>query len=213
MNGKIIRVVIVDDHEVVREGIKSLLRDCGNIEVVGEISSIENAYQTISSLKPDVVLLDIRLGKADGLTLAKRIKINYQEAIKIIILSSYDDESYVNRSIRSHVDGYLLKSTSSDYLTEALENVMKGERVISPEIGNILFKTNQGDQSVGKLPLDEQDIKILELLAEGKNIAKIAETLSYSERTTKRKISAIVSSLDVKNRTEAVSKAIRLGLF
>lgn len=207
-----IRVIIVDDHEVVREGIKGLLRTSEHIEIIEDICSIDNAYQTINTLKPNVVLLDIRLGKADGLPLAKKIKIDHQEAIKVIILSSYDDESYVNRALRSHVDGYLLKTTSSDYLIEAIEKVMEGDLVTSPEIGSVLFKISQNREFSEKVPLDEQDIKILELLAEGKSVAEIAQSLNYSERTTKRKISTIVTSLRVKNRTEAVSKAIRMGL-
>lgn len=205
-----IGIVVVDDHAVVREGIKALVASRPDIEVKGEAEGARGVEDLVARIRPQVVLLDIRLGKADGLALARRLKENGRSDLKVIVLTSYSEPELVRRAMRCGVDGYLLKNTSAEHLLSAIDGVLRGETFVSPEIGAALFG---GDSPTPETSLSDEDVRVLELLSEGLSVAEVAAELSYSERTVKRRISAVVESLGAKNRTEAVSSAIRMGLF
>lgn len=209
------RVLIVDDHPVVRQGLRSLLSQYPHIQIVGEAEDTATALEFIMEIQPDIVLLDIRLEKQSGLVLAQQLQRMGSKS-RIILLTSYEDKAYVLKAAQAGVHGYLLKSSSPEVLIETIQAIQAGERRLSPEMGGkVLEQLEIWGQiyAQSEVGLSEQELQLLQMLAEGASTQEISETLYLSERTVKRKIQDILSKLGATNRTQAVAEAFKRGLL
>jgi NarL family two-component system response regulator LiaR len=210
-----IRVLIVDDHPVVRHGLKNMLNSVKDIEVVGEAETSEQALEQVSQLLPDVVLLDIRMPGASGLRVVQSLQRAHPKT-KIIILTSYDNDEHLFEALRAGAHGYLLKSVAHEKLTGAIRSVHSGERLLSPDlVGRVLeeFQSLAQQRVSEEHRLERDEVQILRLIAAGHTNRDIAEELYWSEVTVKRKVADIFAKLDVGSRTEAVAKALKKGII
>ena len=203
-------VLIVDDHPVVRTGIKSLLSNYEHLTVAGEAASAAEAVQAYRDLRPDVVLLDIRLGDGSGLTVLDEL-LDLDPEARILMLSSFDDEEYVTRSLRTGAAGYVLKVDSDEMLVNAIETVAAGGRVLGAQMAHWL--TEKLDGAAERERFDEVDRELLGALAEGASNPEIAARLFISDSTVKRRLRSLFTRLGVSRRPEAVAEAVRRGLI
>lgn len=210
-----IRVMLVDDHPVVRRGLHSLLSQYPNIQVVGESDGGSEVFQSVTSLQPDVILLDIRLNDRSGLDLARQLGRSHPNS-HIIILTSYDDETYLLQAAQACVRGYLLKSASAEILADTIRAVHAGEYRLSPSLaGKALAQLEVVNRNLiwSGSGLSEQEFQLLKLIAEGARVQDIAQTLYLSERSVKRKTQEILEKLGATNRAQAVAEAFKRGLL
>ena len=208
-----IRVFLVDDHLVVREGLRSLLSSFPDMQVVGEADNSLVVPTRVQATQPDVLLLDIRLGNGGGIEVARQLRRD-QPAVKIIILTTYDNTEYVEQALAADVHGYLLKSASHQQLAQAIRAVHRGERLLSPPlVSQVLeeFGRLARAQSRQASGLSDQELQVLREIANGATTREIAERMFWSEVTVKRKIQDIIEKLGVVNRAQAIAEAIRHG--
>jgi DNA-binding NarL/FixJ family response regulator len=211
------RVLIVDDHPVVRTGIKSLLSNYSHLLVAGEAGTVADAITAYRELAPDVVLLDIRLGVDSGLEVLDEL-LDLDPSARVLMLSSFDDEEYLTRSLRAGASGYVLKGDSHEMLVNAIEAVAAGGRVLGPQMAHWLVEKldrDAGHDSARATPeesFDPVDREVLAALAEGASNSEIASRLFISDSTVKRRIRVIFDRLGVNRRAEAVAEAVRRGL-
>ncbi|MBI4770495.1 MAG: response regulator transcription factor [Chloroflexi bacterium] len=195
-----IRVLLADDHPVVRQGLHSLLSNYEDIEVIGEVEQGSDVVACVRSLRPDVVLLDIRLPGVDGIAVTRQLRRENPDT-KIIILTTYDDDEYLIGALSAGAHAYLIKSASRETLTASIRAVAAGERLLTPRLTSKVLRHF------------EQLAQVLTYMAEGWSNEAIAEQMYWSEVTVKRKVHDILARLAVSNRTQAVAKAIRTGLI
>ena len=213
--GKIIRVLIVDDHPVVRQGLQSLLSNFPDILVIGEADCCEGGLEQAALLQPDVVLLDIRMPGASGIEVTRQLRRQNPTA-EILILTAYEDDEYLVQALHAGAHGYLLKSASHENLAEAIRDAHGGRRVLSPSLVDRVLRQfdEPGTQREASTPaLSESELEILRLLSQGATNREIGDVLSYSEATAKRKVGEILSKLGVQNRAQAVAEAMKRGLM
>jgi DNA-binding NarL/FixJ family response regulator len=210
-----IRVLICDDHPIVRQGVRSVLTNHLDIQVVGEAENASTLFAIIDSLKPDVVLVDIRMPGQSGIDVTQRLKRDYHD-IKVIILSTYDDDEFLFGALRAGADGYLLKSASQDVLADSIRQVGHGERLLSPTLVSKVmreFRDLAKDKARGESGLTDQEVEVLRMIASGATNKEIAEKLFWSEVTVKRKVQDILEKMGVANRAQAVAEAGKRGLL
>lgn len=215
MSTKGTSVFIVDDHPVVRQGLRSLLSQHLDIQVVGEAEDVLAALELVAQLQPDVILLDIRLASSSGLDLARRLQ-RMQSNSRVIILTSYDDEGYLLQAAQVGVYGYLLKSASAEILADAIRAVHRGEHRLSPGLAGKALKQLEvlsQTQLQSEVGLSDQELELLRLIADGVTTQDMAQELYLSERTVKRKIQDVLNKLDAANRAQAVAEAFKRGLI
>jgi DNA-binding NarL/FixJ family response regulator len=200
------RVMIVDDHEVVREGLRSLLRRRQELAVVGEADSVASAIEEARKTEPDVVIMDVRLPDGSGIEACREIRAERPDT-KVLILTSYADEEAVFASIMAGAIGYLLKQTSTNTLIEAIERAMRGESLLDPAVTQrVLERVRTGKKDDDELSLlSEQERKILDLIAEGMTNIEIAKEIFLSDKTVKNYVSSILSKLNLRRRSEAAA--------
>jgi two-component system response regulator DevR len=209
-----VRVLVVDDHPVVRHGLLHLLQHERDVEVVGEAGTGADALSRVESLAPDVVLLDIRLPGPDGLEIAAQLRRRYPD-VKLIILTAHRDDEYLLGALRAGAHAYLLKQASHETLADAIHRVHAGERLLSPELmSRVLeeFEAMAHERIAQQSELTDDELRILDHLAAGDTTREIAQKLHWSEATVNRRIQEILAKLGVENRTHAVAEAIRRGL-
>jgi DNA-binding NarL/FixJ family response regulator len=211
----IITVLVVDDHPIVRQGIRSLLSNYPEFQLIGEA---ENGAETVAYFQanpPDVTLLDISLPGESGLDILYRIR-QLNPTAKVLMLTSYDDEEYVMEALRTGALGFILKNVSDEMLVNAIQAVYRGERTFSPQVAEQVIQRALGQHAAAapKLPLtlDPEERHILRLLAEGASNSDIANELFMSEATVKRKVRQIFAALGVQTRAQAAAEAVRRGL-
>src|SRR3972149_5139664 len=210
-----LRVLIVDDHEVVREGLRSLLNRRRGITVVGEAGSVAEAVEEAARLVPDVVIMDVRLPDGSGGEACREIPQSRPDA-RVIMLPSYADDEAVFASILAGAAGYLLKQTRGQALAEAIEAVSQGGSLLDPAVTQKVLERvrslggRRPDDSLARL--SEQEQKILLLIAEGKTNKEIAEEIFLSDKTVKNYVSSILSKLNLRRRAEAAAFIARKGL-
>ena len=208
-----IRILIADDHPVVRHGIRSLLAGHPDLEVVGEAEDGTEIMPRLTETQTDVILLDIKMQVKSGIEAARQVSHSFPK-VKIIILTTYDDESYLQQALEAGVHGYLLKSESHENLAEAIRAVMAGERLLSPSLVSTVLKNYQimaQEQARQQAGLTSQDLELLECIAQGASTRELAKKFYWSEATVKRKIQEILEKLGASNRPQAIAEAVRRG--
>jgi DNA-binding NarL/FixJ family response regulator len=208
-----IRVMVVDDHPIVRQGVRSLLSNYADFEVVGEAGSGLAALQKVNDLAPHVILLDIRMPGETGIDLLKQLRQAAPQA-KVLMLTSFDDSEYVTGALRAGAHGYVLKNISDETLVSAIRAVHFGERVLGPQVmEQMIQRFTEGTSEPPAVNLTEDERRILRLLADGAGNAQIAAELYMSETTVKRKLQEIFEKLSVHSRAQAAALAVRRGLI
>jgi DNA-binding NarL/FixJ family response regulator len=208
-----IKVMIVDDHHLVREGLKAVFDQGNDIRVVGEASTAEDALKLVEKCGAEVVLMDISMPGMGGIKATKAIREKYPD-VKVVILTMLDQEGYVYEAVKAGATGYMLKSTSSEELVRAIKTVNDGKALLHPEATAQLLKefanlaVNRG-QDYG---LSNREMDVLQLLSVGKTNKEIAKSLYISEQTVKTHLAHIFDKLGTSDRTETVAKALRNGL-
>ena len=208
-----IRVLIADDHTVVRDGITALLSSEDNIQVVGSAADGAEAVRLAHELDPDVILLDLVMPRMDGIQAIGEIKTDNPQA-KILVLTSYAESHQIYSAIKSGAMGYLLKDSSSDDLIKAIRDTNNNIPVLQPEIAHKLMKDiqNSGELGTEKSRLTNREVEILSHVALGKTNQEIADELVLSERTVRTHITNILAKLQLTNRTQAALYALREGI-
>ena len=206
-----IRVFLLDDHEVVRRGLRDLLEGDGDIEIVGESGSAQEATSRLPALRPDVAVLDARLPDGSGIDVCRDVR-SVDPSIKALILTSYDDDEALFAAILAGAAGYLLKQVGGSDLLDAVRRVADGQSLIDPQlIARVLERLRNGPPEHAELTsLTEQEHKILILIAEGLTNRQIGERLFLAEKTIKNYVSSILSKLGLERRTQAAVLASKL---
>ena len=197
---ELIRVLIADDHPVVRQGLQSMLAGSDDIQIVGETGDGQSTLQMASRLQPDVILLDIRMPDISGLDIARELRRMLPET-KIIVLTTYERDGYFQSALKAGVHAYLIKDTADRELARAIRAVHKGERVLCSGMMEKLWQQFEDGGTEGAL-LTEEEIQLLQWMAEGATNKEIAERNYWSEVTVKRKIQTIYEKLDVTRRAK-----------
>jgi DNA-binding NarL/FixJ family response regulator len=202
------RILIVDDHEVVREGLRALLNRKEGFTVVGEAGTVEQAIAEAAKSEPDVIVMDVRLPDGSGIEACREIRQTRPQT-KVIMLTSYADEDAVFASILAGAAGYLLKQTRGNALADAIGSVTRGESLLDPAVTQkVLERVRMSGQRSEDDPLStltEQEHKILVLIAEGKTNKEIADEVFLSDKTVKNYVSNILSKLNLRRRSEAAA--------
>jgi two-component system response regulator DevR len=209
------RILLVDDHEVVRLGLKSLLERHPQFDVVGEASSAREAMEIINNTHPDVVVMDIRLPGTSGIEACEEITGRYPET-KVIMLTSYAEDEMLFSAIRAGASGYILKQIGGEDLVRALEAVGRGEAMLDPIVTQRVFqevrRAVKEEEASAFAHLSQQEKHVLLLVSEGKTNREIAKALFLGEGTVRNYVSSILSKLGVNNRAEAAAYAVQHNL-
>lgn len=212
---KTLRVVLADDHAVVREGTRQLLEREPDISVVGEASDGAEAIRLVEQLRPDVVVMDVRMPQMGGIEATRTIKERFP-SIEVLVMTAFEDDEFVFTLLEAGASGYLLKTAPVKELVKAIHEVADGQSALDPIIARKVVRQLSGGPARQKVqneyePLTEREQEVLDLLAEGKTNKEIAESLIISDRTVQTHLSNIFSKMGVGSRTEAVLEAIRRG--
>jgi NarL family two-component system response regulator LiaR len=211
----VISVLLVDDHPVVIEGLRKLLEVAGDIDVTGAANDASSALKQAKLLKPDVILLDLRMPGATGIQATRRLR-EQEFPGAIIVLTSYGDQAYVAQALEAGADGYLLKSTPSDELIQSIRMASRGRRQLSPELlDGILeeFGDLAREKTVRDSDLSEEDREILRRASKGATNREIGIAMDRSEIAIKKRLQSIFQKLGAVDRAHAVAEAIRRGLI
>lgn len=208
---KTIRVLLVDDHNVVRSGLGAFLHAFDDLELVGEASSGREAIRKVESLEPDVILMDLKMPEMDGAETTERIKEKFPE-IEVIALTSFKEKDLVKRALEAGAIGYLLKNVSADELADAIQKAYRGEPTLAPEAAQALIESTRTPKTQIE-ELTPRETEVLQLLGEGLTNPKIGEKLVISNSTVKFHVSSILGKLNVSSRTEAVAYALKHNLI
>lgn len=208
-----IRIFIVDDHAVVRKGIRALLATEDDLEVIGEAEDGEEAIGLYEELNPDLLLLDLIMPKVNGIEVIKKIKGDHPGA-KILVLTSFAADDQVFPAIKAGALGYLLKDTEPEDLIRAIRQVYVGESSLSPTIARKVLEEvfHPAEKTLSPDPLTKREVDVLQVLAKGKSNRDIADELSISETTVRTHVSNILGKLHLASRTEAALYALKEGV-
>ena len=212
-----IRILIVDDHEMVRNGLSVMMQREEDFTVVGEAQNGKEAVEMVSELRPDVVLMDLRMPEMDGVEAMRQIRAK-QDDVKFLVLTTYDTDEYIFDAIQAGAKGYLLKDASREELFRAVRTVNRGDSLIEPAVvSRVLDRltelSRRAAQGPDHLALSEREVEVLQLMARGSANKQIAGDLSITESTVKTHVANIFQKLEVSHRTEAVTKAISQGII
>jgi DNA-binding NarL/FixJ family response regulator len=210
-----IQILIVDDQHIIRQGIRSMLECNSDMEVIGEAENGRMAIDQIALLRPDVVLIDIRMPVMDGVAATQAIVESYPET-KVLVLTTFDDDEYVSQAMRLGAKGYLLKDTEPDEIASAIRAIYKGHTQLGP--GLLEKVLSSPDANVNPAPpelalLTPRELDVLRLIASGSNNREIAQDLFLSENTVKNYVTNILHRLNVRDRTQAALLAKSLQLI
>ena len=213
MNNNPVKLLIVDDHMIIRKGIIALLDTQEMIEVIGEASDGESAIRQYFTKKPDVLLLDLIMPGISGIKVIKEI-IKKDQHAKILVLSSFAADNQVFPAIQAGALGYLLKDTDPDNLISAIHQVHRGESSLSPLIARRVIQEifDSRNKEISPDPLTNREVEVLQVLAKGKSNQEISKMLSISESTVRKHVSNILGKLQLASRTEAALYAIKEGI-
>jgi len=211
-----IRVLVVDDHTIVRDGICALLSLAGDIEVVGEAANGSEALKIVKELDPNVVLMDIAMPVMDGLEATRRICKEFPRT-RVLVLTQYDDQEYVFPVIEAGASGFISKAAASSELASGIRSVHQGDSYLSPAIAKFLVEFYQhGGERAGHDPYDQltdRERDVFKLVAEGHTTQEIAEMLVVSPKTVEGHKTNLMAKLGIHNRTELIKYALRKGII
>ena len=203
-----IRVLIVDDHDVVREGVAVLLEAVSDVRVVGKVDSASGVLEAAGRLSPEVVLMDVRLGDSSGIAMARELRAAYPDT-KVLMFTAYDEDQALFASMMAGAAGFVLKKISAQELASAIHSVAEGNMVIDPSMTARVFeflRTGAPDAKAQRaMRLSPQEQRILALIAEGLTNRQIGERLGLAEKTVKNYVSKILDKLEISRRTQAVA--------
>jgi DNA-binding NarL/FixJ family response regulator len=209
-----IRVVLADDHAVVRKGIREFLEEEGDIEVVGEATDGQEALKLTLEQSPDVAVLDIQMPGLNGIEVTRRIKAE-RPAVRVMVLTAYDDDPYIFAALQAGASGYVLKSAPSDELIRAVRAVSRGESALDPAVTTRVMQQLASGKPPGAADvvegLSERELEVLRLAARGLTNKAIGQELGISDRTVQGHLANIFGKLNVSTRTEAVLLAVKQG--
>lgn len=206
-----IRVVVADDHPIVRAGIVALLQDADDVEVVGQASDGEAAVAIALSQRPDVVLMDLRMPGLNGDAATARI-LAREPRIRVLILTTYESDDQILAAIEAGAAGYLLKAAPESEILAGLRATARGETALAPSAAAALVRRTTGKPSTGP-SLSPRELEVLQLVAQGNSNPAIGRTLFLSETTVKTHLGHVFEKLGVNDRTRAVTRAMELGLL
>ena len=210
-----IKVLLADDHQLFREGLVNLLSSASDINVIAQAKDGKEAIEKAGQLKPDVLLIDIGMPQMNGIEATKNLKKLHPE-LKIIAVSMHSDRQYVKGILEAGADGYLLKNCTYRQLTDAIQSVYEGKKILSDDITDLVIKgylepsENEAD---GFSDLSEREVEILQLIAEGKSTREISEKLFISVKTVGTHKQHILEKLDLKTNTDIIKYALKKGLI
>ena len=214
-----IRILLVDDHPIVREGLRALLETQSDFDVIAECTNGEEALRLDATLRPDMLLLDLEMPVLDGVETIRRLRQS-SHVPRIIVFTAFDNDERIIHAIQNGANGYLLKEAPRDDIFKAIRVTMEGGSLLQPVIASKLLhhveqqkSTSQTTNSMPVEDLTERELEVLRLLAQGMPNKEIASHLVISERTAKFHVSSIMGKLGATNRTEAVSLAAQRGLI
>ena len=210
-NEKPIRVMLVDDHTVVRSGLSAFLLAYDDLELVGEAASGEQAIQRCQKAQPDVILMDLMMPGMDGATATRLIRENCPE-IQVIALTSFKERELVEGALQAGAIGYLLKDVSADELANAIRLAVAGKPTLAPDAAQVLIQASRAPAKKPGFDLTERELEVLALMVQGLSNNQIADTLVISVSTAKFHVSGILSKLGTASRTEAVAYALQNDL-
>ncbi|AJF64482.1 response regulator [Streptomyces vietnamensis] len=212
MADKPIRVLLVDDHQVVRRGLRTFLEVQDDIEVVGEASDGAEGVDRAEELRPDVVLMDVKMPGTDGIEALKRLR-ELANPARVLIVTSFTEQRTVVPALRAGASGYVYKDVDPDALAGAIRSVHAGHVLLQPEVADALLAQDDSHGGTGRGPsLTEREREVLGLIADGRSNREIARALVLSEKTVKTHVSNILMKLDLADRTQAALWAVRHGL-
>jgi DNA-binding NarL/FixJ family response regulator len=208
-----IRILVVDDHPVVRRGLQSLLSGHDDIQVIGEAENGAEVIPFLREHETDVILLDIQMKGLNGVDVARRVRASFP-SVKIIILTTFDDESLLHEALEAGVHAYLLKSVSHERLPNSIREVMAGEKLLSPTLVTTVVSRYQElaqEQTRRDTGLTEEELQVLAAIAAGASNKDLVEKFFWSEATVKRRIQEIHAKMGVSSRAQAIAEAVRRG--
>ncbi|WP_069172274.1 response regulator [Streptomyces griseus] len=211
MVDKIIRVLLVDDHQVVRRGLRTFLEIQDDVEVVGEAADGAEGVARTEELRPDVVLMDIKMPGTDGIEALRRLRA-LENPAKVLIVTSFTEQRTVVPALRAGASGYVYKDVDPDALAGAIRSVHAGHVLLQPEVADALLAQEDSGSGTGRgSTLTEREREVLGLIADGRSNREIARALVLSEKTVKTHVSNILMKLDLSDRTQAALWAVRHG--
>ncbi|WP_016907274.1 response regulator [Streptomyces xiaopingdaonensis] len=209
---EVIRVLLVDDHQVVRRGLRTFLEVQDDIEVVGEAADGEEGLARIEELRPDVVLMDVKMPGTDGVDALRGLRASGNPA-RVLVVTSFTEQRTVVPALRAGAAGYVYKDVDPEALAGAIRSVHAGHVLLQPEVAGALLHDEDAGQPAGRAPtLTEREDQVLELIADGRSNREIAKALVLSEKTVKTHVSNILMKLDLADRTQAALWAVRHGI-
>jgi len=201
-----IKVLIVDDHPVVRIGLRTMLESGESISVTGMAESAKEALIEVQRIKPDVVLMDLRMPETDGIEAIVELR-RIQPDIRILVLTNYETDEYILRALQAGAMGYLLKNTPQAEIVRGVEMVHENQRCVPPNIAKRLSET------IGRVELSQRELEVLTFVAMGKSNKEIAERLFISDKTARNHVASCLVKLNANDRTEAATTAIKRGII
>ena len=211
-----IRVMITDDHLIVREGLRLILETAEGIDIVGEASDGAECLQLVPELKPDVILMDLQMPRMDGITTIRRLRSEHPE-IAIVILTTFNEDDLMIRGLQAGARGYLLKDTNRENLLDTIQAAAKGETLLKPDILARVLSAHRPPRSVSPNrndpDLTERELEVLQATARGERNKEIAYKLGITERTVKAHLASIYQKFNVDSRAAAVAVAAQKGLL
>jgi len=202
-----IRILIADDHPIIREGLAAIFRSENDIELIAEAVDGAQACELYDRHVPDVLMLDLRMPEKDGLQVITELMSTRRPKPRIIVMTTYETEEDVRRALRAGAKGYLVKGTQSEQILEAVRRVAKGEAFVSSKTASVFA------ESLARPKMSYRELQVLKRLAAGKNNKEIAQELQITEHTVKAHVRSILSKLNAVGRIEAISTAMKRGLI
>lgn len=213
-NTQPIRVVLADDHAVVRKGIREFLEEEGDISVVAEAADGQQAVALVAEHQPDVAVLDIQMPAVSGIEATRRIRAAHPD-VRVLVLTAYDDDPYIFALLQAGASGYVLKTADSEELVHAVRAVHRGESALDPAVAQKVVQQLTSGRPLGAQAsvevLTEREIEVLRLVAKGLTNKGIGQVLGISDRTVQGHLANIYGKLDASSRTEAVTEALKQG--